>query len=873
MKGQSKYQRERQQAAAKVARKDLPLLPIMVMMFVSGFAGLIYQVLWMKQLGLLFGNTAHATSITLAAFFAGIGFGSWWWGKRTSASANPLRLYAALEVGIVLTALIYFVILKIFYGVYPHVYESVSGTAWMLIIKFALSLLLIFPAAFFMGGTIPAIGQAIIHDRSRFGRMAAFIYGTNTLGAALGVSYAAFVLIPTFGFKTTYTIAISLSAAVAGLSWWLSRRPEATIDPTKSNHLLDNKPENESQSEPQDNSLSDRIILPLCFFSGFSVLSLEVLWTRIFAQVHENSVYSFAIILTVVLICLAIGAWISSLLSRLKLPPLQITGVLVLIGGALLLLNPWMLMQVTNDLQPVYKLESWDNYVSRIFSIGFRGIGLTVLALGMVFPFLMKATEQHANQPGRTLGRILAANTLGAIMGALICGFILLPSFGMWGSMQLLAAGYLIVALLFPMGWKRAAIITRSAAAVCLILLFTLLNPTKFPTQGQHVKLKPVKVLQTWEGSDCTVTAIEKTNGHIAIKINGSYSLGSTEVFTEQANQSRIPLIAYPKVKSIFNIGFGTGMSAGASLGPEFLNVSNVVSSELTPAVVEAAKSYIPPEMTGGVFTDPRSTILIEDGRHYLMASNKKFDMINADLFLPYRRGAGSLYSLDHYQSAVRRLNPDGIFVQWLPLYQITETEFGVIARTMLEAFDQVTMWHNNFTPGNEKVALIGQLNKKPLPIPPPVKRDTMLETLANANWHQASAKMMMTPSPSTILFNYVGNLTEARRLFASYPINTDDQPMIEYQTPLLFREVAAKDKVIWMVGPKLTNMITKILLESPITIDPMLVGHPPSSRRLAIAGGAFHQSLVSKALGKREESQNAWERFQQQWYTAAEGK
>ena len=247
--------------------------------------------------------------------------------------------------------------------------------------------------------------------------------------------------------------------------------------------------------------------------------------------------------------------------------------------------------------------------------------------------------------------------------------------------------------------------------------------------------------------------------------------------------------------------------------------------------------------------------------------------MINADLFLPYRRGAGSLYSLDHYQSAVRRLNPDGIFVQWLPLYQITETEFGVIARTMLEAFDQVTMWHNNFTPGNEKVAFIGQLNKKPLPIPPPVKRDTMLETLANANWHQASAKMMMTPSPSTILFNYVGNLTEARRLFASYPINTDDQPMIEYQTPLLFREVAAKDKVIWMVGPKLTNMITKILLESPITIDPMLVGHPPSSRRLAIAGGAFHQSLVSKALGKREESQNAWERFQQQWYTAAEGK
>ncbi len=867
MKGQSKYQRERKQTAAQ---KGLPLLPILIMMFVSGFSGLIYQVLWMKQLGLLFGNTAHATSITLAAFFAGLGFGSWWWGKRTSTSPNPMRLYAVLEVGIVLTALIYFVILKIFYGIYPHVYESISGTAWILIIKFALSLLLIFPAAFFMGGTIPAIAQAIIRQRSRFGRMAAFIYGTNTLGAALGVSYAAFVLIPTFGFQTTYGIAIFLSATVAGISWWLSRRPEAAIDTTESNRMLDD--EKKSESTSQKNSLSDRVILPLCFFSGFSVLSLEVLWTRIFAQVHENSVYSFAIILTVVLICLALGAWLSSLVSLLKLPPLQVTAVLVLIGGALLLLNPSMLMHVTHDLQPVYKLESWDDYVSRIFNMGFRGIGVVVLALGMVFPFLMKATEQHANQPGRTLGRILAANTLGAITGALICGFILLPSFGMWGSMQLLAAGYLTVGLLLPIGWKRTAILIRSGAAVCLILLFTLLNPAKLPTQGQHPNLQPVKILQTWEGSDCTVTAIKKTNGHIAIKINGAYSLGSTKVFDEQANQSRIPLMIYPQVKSICNIGFGTGMSAGASLNPEFPNVNRVVSCELTPAVVEAAKSYIPPEMTGGVFTDPRSTILIEDGRHYLMASNQTFDMINADLFLPFRRGAGSLYSLDHYQAAAERLNPDGVFVQWLPLYQITETEFGVIVRTMLEAFEQVTLWRNNFTPGNEKVALIGQRNKKPLPIPPAVDRDAMLKKVEGVSWHQASPKMI-APSPSTILFNYVGNLTAARQLFDSYPINTDDKPMIEYQTPLLFREVAAKDKVIWMVGPKLTKMIDEILLESPIMTDPMLKGHPTSSKRLSIAGKAFHQSLVSKALRKSEASQDAWNRFQQQWRTTADGK
>jgi spermidine synthase len=442
----------------------------------------------------------------------------------------------------------------------------------------------------------------------------------------------------------------------------------------------------------------------------------------------------------------------------------------------------------------------------------------------------------------------------------------------MWASMQLLAAAYLFVGIILPMGWNRGAIISRSIAVICIILLFTLLDPARLPTQGQNPQFKPVKIIETWESSDCTVSVIRINDGHIAIKINGSYSLGSTQAYADQANQTRIPLLAFPHIKSIFNIGFGTGMSAGAALNSEFPDVNRVVSSELTPEVVTAAKIYIPSEMTGGIFTDPRSTILLEDGRHFLMASNQTFDMINADLFLPYRRGAGSLYSLDHYQAAAKRLNPEGVFVQWLPLYQITETEFGVIARTMLEAFDQVTIWHNDFTPGNEKIALIGQLSNKPLPIPPPVKPEAMLKTLDNMSWYEAGIPKIK-PTSSTILFNYIGNLTEASRLFDSYPINTDDQPIIEYQTPYLFREIAAKEKVIWMVGPKLTDMINQILLESPITIDPMLARHPPSSRRLSIAGGAYHQSLVSKALGETEESQNAWQRFQQQWYMTAEGK
>jgi spermidine synthase len=860
--------------SSRPAAASGPRLPvIMVLLFVSGFAGLVYQVLWMKQLGLLFGSTAQASAATLAAFFAGLGAGSWWWGRRTGASTNPLRLYAMLEFGIALTALVYFVILKVFYGIYPLVAEPMSGAAGMLFIKFALSLLLIFPPAFFMGGTVPAIGQALIRDRGKFGGMAALIYGTNTLGAALGVSFAAFQLIPSLGFRTTYGFAVLLSAAVGVVSWRLSCGPGIAESPvgrrdTGKRGVASPARGDDGEGEKgrsQGGMLDRSVIWALCFFSGFAVLALEVVWTRVFAQVHENSVYSFAIILTVVLLCLGLGAWIAAGLSRLGKPPMQIVGLLMVAGGALLVLGPTLLMHVTDDLQPVRSLESWDIHVRRVFKMGFGGIGFVVIALGTVFPFLMKAAERDAEMPGRTLGRLLAINTAGAIAGSLVCGFVLLPWLGMWGSIRLLTAGYLLVGLLVPIGWGRAGIVGRVAGVACLVLLFTALDPSRLPTHAPPSVAGSETVLKTWEGSDCTVAVVELASGHRAIRINGAYVLGSTAAYLEQANQSRIPLFVHPGTESICYIGMGTGMSAGAALAPRFSNVKRIVSCELVPEVVEAARDYIPEKLTRGVFSDPRSTVLVEDGRHFLMAADESFDMINADLFLPYRRGAGSLYSLDHYRTAAERLNPGGVYVQWLPLYQLTEYEFGVIARTMLEAFGQVTMWRNNFAPGKEKVALIGQRRASPLPLPPTGKEEVMLRAVEGMDWYETTPDMVRA-EPEAIMFLYCGNVSAARSLFEAYPVNTDDRPVIEYQTPRTFREGGEKKRVIWFVGPKLAGMVDRIRGECPLGEDPMLQGHPDASRSLAAAGAAFHQAMIWKALGDADRSRAEWEVFKERW-------
>ena len=832
------------------------------LVFASGFAGLVYQVLWMKQLGLLFGSTSQAAATTLAAFFAGLGTGSWWWGGRVSRAVRPLRVYAWLEFAIAIAALTYFGVLKVFHAIYPSLHGSLSGETWMLVVKFSLALVLVFPAAFFMGGTVPAIAQAAILRPESLGRTGAMLYGVNTLGAALGVAVAAFVWIPSHGFSTTYTLALLISATVGVAAWCLPAprpQPIASTGPAR-------KPE----QAPEPETPAERwAVTALCFFSGFVILALEVVWTRIFAQVHENSVYSYAIILIIVLVGLAAAAGISSVVSRFIVRPWRALGVMTLAGGGLLVLGPAMLMRVTEGLRPVDSIEPWGEYVRGLFSTGMRGVGLIVVAMGTVFPFLMKLVERGDAAPGMKLGKLLAINTAGAISGALLCGFVLLPILGMWGTQRALAVIYLLVAMLLPMGKGGLATGCRVFGVVLLVLAFTALDPTGFPVAGNSRKMDEGQVLQAWEGSDGTVTVIGRPNGHRVIKVNGGYGLGSTDAYLEQTYQASIPLYLFPKAETIFFLGLGTGISAGAALDPRFPDVRRVVGCELIPEVVEAAKTWIPSEMTGGLFTDPRSVIRIGDGRHLLRASDERFDMINSDLFLPYRRGAGSLYSLEHFRVASSRLNEGGVFVQWLPMYQLTEFEFGVIARTMLEAFGEVTMWRNNFQPGLEKVALIGRREPAPVAVPPEGKREAMLAAVEGLHWRDTTPDMFRVAAASTP-FLYAGNLTASAALFRDFPLNTDDRPVIEYQTPITFRKVAASDRVIWCVGPRLIGWIDRLLEACPPANDPVWAGHPDASRHLVAAGAAFHRAMVARALGESDRLDGEWETFLREWKRGA---
>ncbi|MFO8027043.1 MAG: fused MFS/spermidine synthase, partial [Opitutales bacterium] len=714
---------------------------------------------------------------------------------------------------------------------------------------------------------IPVMGKFLVRRRLAFGRIAASIYGINTLGAASGAFAAAFLMLPNLGFRLSCLTVVSISILVALLALRLAKG-ETVSAPDKLT----------AEDAPADDArkaiLSRPVIGLLAFVSGFNVLALEVLWTRMFALVHENSVYSFAAILVVVLLALAAGAWLASRLARRATGPVPMLHLLCLLSGLAVWAVPSLFMRLTDDLQMLPEQASFAGYVLHLFATAFGAIGLPCLLLGVLFPFLMKAEEHFAKLPGKSIGLLAGINTVGAILGSLVAGFFLLETLGMWRSMQVLAALYLIITLLLPASGNLTGQSAKMASAILLLLLFNAWKPAELPVAGFDPKEGPQKVVERWEASDSTVTVVRKENGEHAIRINSNYSLGSSEAYMTQIYQTRVPLLAFPDTKSIFYLGMGTGITAGEALDRnDFGQIERVTVCELSPEVITAAKKYFGgspgrPDLANGLFKDPRAEVLAEDGRNYLMATQARYDMINADLFLPYRSGAGNLYSLEHYRTARERLNPGGVFVQWLPLYQLSEQEFGVIARTMLTAFERVSLWRNHFQPHNEVVALVGHQKDAALP---PARLDTAREQLQAVRGARAIdlPRVVLPVNEKTIPLFYAGNLSGARERFEKYPLNTDDRPVIEFGAPRSLRAGEPGDRPHF-VGEKFADLVDVLLKSTPPESDPILAERKASIRQLPLAGAAFHRAWIAFAEQDIENLEKYWAEFLRHWNASA---
>ena len=803
--------------------------------FLSGATGLIFQVLWMYRLGLVFGNAVHATAATLSAFFLGLAVGGWVWGNAARRFSRLLLVYGLMELGVALTALLWLPGLAFYKAQYSTLVSFVDGHRFALVLsKFLFSTTLLFLPAALMGGTFPVLAQLVGEGRRRLANRGTLLYALNTLGAALGVFLAGFWFVSQYGVRATYLMAVALAATVGSAAVLLDRF--FVVTPSRERRAP--PPERSVSRVPTAESaptISYSLLVALAFGTGLLALAAETLWVRMFAQVLQNSVYSFSAILVVFLIALGMGGLLSHALVRLNLSPVRVLLTLLYVGAFLVGMSPVIFDAATNGLSYVASRADWPDYLASVFKLSILVFFPPTLVIGAVFPFLLKVAPRAQREPGRIVGRLVWFNSIGGAIGPLLAGFVFLDVLGLWNSVKLLAVGYGLLALLTAASAMAVKTWTRGIWAAALLAgLFLLPSPPVVRLAAGE------ELLDVWQSRDGAVTVV-KSAENVQMRLDNFYVLGDTRSALVEQMQGHIPLLLHPAPTRVLFLGMGTGITAGASLNHR---VERVVVVELVSNVIRAAKRFFS-SWVNGLFEDPRVEIVADDARSLLLGTTERYDVIVGDLFTPWHAGTGTLYTVEHFKLAKDRLAPGGLFAQWLPLYQLTPEGFETIAATFASVFPVVTLWRADFSGTRATVALIGQQTDARL------DQEVLLRNSGNV----VGDRNKVATRHMAGLF-YLGNLAALGERLTDAELNTDDRRTVEFSAPILSQRANAGQGT-YLTGHALEQLLTELATKLPFERDPYLAALPEEEIRYAKVGFYYFRYLQRKAEGKQREAED----------------
>jgi spermidine synthase len=719
---------------------------LLLLALFSGAAALVYEVVWMRWFRLLFGSTSYAASATLCAFFAGLAIGSAWFGRIAGRIRRPLLLYGWLELGAALAALWVPLAVHLYDPIYAALYERFAETRYAFVaIKFGLALVAMLPSSILLGGTLPLLVTAYVVEGRSLGREGGRLYAVNVLGGAVGAALGGLLLLEKLGVFGTYAVGLGTGVLAATGAWLLSRRRAALplSSPTS-----------------QDTSRAAWGPRGVAFASGFGVLAFQVLLLRALGQLLVHTVYTFGTVLVVVLMSLGAGAlFVSATERRLRVRPL-LAGAL-LVEAVMLLLMPWVVAEFSTASIGVSS------------SVRTAAISLMVICLGappllvasVVFPLTFRLAETGST--GARVGGLLAANTAGGILGSLAASLLMLNTLGLWRSFAGLGLAY-AAALFLALETSRL----RVAAATVLTgllgaLVFSPLNPWTLP----RVKLLPdERLLGMAEGVEGIVAAIERnTSGFRHIRIDGRYSFGGTREQRITERTGHLCLLFHPSPARVLFVGSASGGLAGAAVSHPVERIDLV---EIVPEVHPLAAEFFR-ESNHGVHRDPRTRLIAEDGRNHLRAASERYDVVIEDLFLPRRPSTASLYSREHYRDAKQHLTEQGVFCQWLPVFQLAETQLAIILATFADVFPNASLWRAHFKAERPMVAVVGYAG------PPPSA--AVLEARARKLASYTDDRWITDPQGLWSL--YLGPLSTLLPLMHVSGINTDDLPRFEFES------------------------------------------------------------------------------------------
>jgi spermidine synthase/MFS family permease len=667
-----------------------------LLFFLSGVAALVYQVVWLRQLVLVVGSTASAVSTVVAVFLAGLGIGAWAFGRLADRSRSPLRLYAYLELGVAVYALLLPGLILATTPTYVALARELAGhPALLTLLRVSLGLVLL-PPTVLMGGSLPALVRAVGTDLERLGGRLGALYAANLAGGVIGSLASGFVLIRELGVEGTTRSAVLLNLVVAALALRLAIDAPAAVPsappgaPTGAWRLTDSQ-------RP--------IAWVAVFLSGFLSLSYEMLWTRALVFSFSSTVYAFALILATFLTGLALGSELFVVLERRRAPPLAALGATQALAGiCALCLTPLaarsdQLIALATDR---LGMSGWAFLAGSGFAAG-AIILLPATLMGVALPLGMRLLVDDVLRSGRRVGLAYLVNTVGSVLGSLLTGFVLIPVLSLKGALLATAAVQIALAAAclargdLPAGWRQpvAASVALALLPSGALALWLLRGPNPFDSWLAPGSGPAPSIVAHQDGVGASVTVVDYPDGRRSLRIDGFEAAanspgGETGYMPMMAH---LPLLLHPDPRQVLVVCFGTGSTAGAVLAHDQARVDVV---DINPGVFAYAELFAAANF--GVARSPRARLLLDDGRNYLLTGQQRYDVITSEPMPPEFAGVVNLYAREYYELARAHLRPGGLLVQWLPFHLVTLQETVDILKTVQSVFPQTTLWLHSST-------------------------------------------------------------------------------------------------------------------------------------------------------------------------------
>ena len=741
-------------------------------------------------MALLFGNTVYAVTTVLAAFMAGLALGSEWLGRWSERRQDPIFFYALLEFGVAALGAVSLASLAGIRVLYAHASPAIEAfVSLRAVLRFVLAAIVLLPPTFLMGGTLPVLVRGLRSRALSLGTRVSRLYWLNTLGAAVGVIAAGFWLLAIFGGRITVLVAVGLNL-MAGLIALRLRQEGINKAPEPAKVAAD------STEEPPR-----KLLLAAFGIVGATALAYEIAWTRLLAIQLGSSTYAFTVMLATFLVGIALGSAAFDAWVRRK-PAIDVKtfAATQTVTSAAALFFLIFFPHIPGVVVGVLRAGGNSFHGHLLAQCVAAALAMLPATIAFGFNFPLVTTLIAGPRPGGTgesaaVGRAYAANTIGAIAGAILAGFWLLPHAGAYHLIAIAAATNLALAFVLPLREKsglfaigvRLALVAGLAAVAASGAFYNRALATYDAALYYKVHssgLTPVEmaemndVLFAAEGPNATV-AVLRSEDYLALSIDGKVDASNVDVRT-QLMLGHLVALLHSEPRSALVIGFGSGETLAALA--RYPEIERIDCVEIEPNVIRAA-AYMEP-LNQGVLQDPRVHIILDDGRNYLAGTRERYDVISSEPSNPWIAGIANLYTSEFYRDAAARLRPGGLFVQWVQAYSLAPGDLRMIIRTFSAQFRRVTLWRG----GPRDYLLLGQTDTGQLSL-------ERLRSVWTRLRLQADFRKLGLAQPEGLLAYHELDDSDLRRLSQTAPANTDDLTLLEFHAPRSLYEEDFADK------------------------------------------------------------------------------